>query len=597
MVKVEPGLGYDYPDFIKDPARAAINFGANLAYKSAERFVLDRLSGRNVTKGDPVDQSVPETKEVDQPTGYERATTYRTRRFSKFCRLGSRVANEAISNFLAAMAQERVVKCQWQYQLIVPKGSRASVAQVHRHMGALAGSGASGATNLPRSLGSTTLLADFGSGVSANTVNAKVGSIQTLYSPYNASFYEQISYGMGATSIGGLIGTANQSGPMVAVDLVADVNGVQNKDLGKNFLKIGDGLDSSVGAHTHVVSPFYMPDYFKDSNIDYTDQTTKKIFQRHTAGGVKINIMNMSEMPMNVDIVVFKCKSNAMGSDDALTGTPTDISLDTNMITATDTTTNALFLSQRFGDSGQSNYAIADQYNPVANILAANVQKFWNWRNYLRQATQKDGGNTDLPGASANAASFDFTTNVNPLADPNWKFLANYGVSSRVKSEAKAQEPTSQWGVEENYREVNRVRVSIPVTGSYEHNMSFGGMRYDVVDRINRSRNQKVAYMTEHGQVNCPAYRITDIRGETYVVFVSAAGAQQPGKNDSLGSYGVVTPGGVLAVRVEEYEIIQPYYGDIEKQKPVYTRGSIKPNASLTPLELVPITQHVKVVD
>jgi hypothetical protein len=527
---------------------------------------------------------LPSTRMVRQPTGFERSATHRTRRLQKVCRLGNRLSNTAVKNFLQAMAQERIVKCSWQYQMVIPKNRRCSVAQVHRHMAALTGSDtASFKTNLPRLNTSTTgnLLAKFASGAQSVSVSSTLGWIDQIYSPYNAAFYEQISYGMGATGIGSILGNQGSAGPIVTQDIVI------GSTTTTNFLRIGDGLNANVAPHSDVNSPFYTSPVLDSTNTSVTNNTSKKIFQRHTAGGVDVNVMNMSEYPMNVDIVVFKCKSTASGDDDIVPQ-----AMSSTSITATDgTAAGALKLSQRYGDANTSAYQIGDMYNPVANILAGNVQKFWNWKTYLEQATGNDGGNTDLPGGELNIASFDFTTNTNPLADPNWKFLANYGTSSRLLGEANGT-TNDLYGSTENYKEVDRVRVNIPVSGSYIHKMKFGGMQYDVVDRINRSRNQDAAYMQTVAQVSVPTYRITDIRGETYVVFVSAAGAQQPGEGS--GEYGLMTPSGHLSVRVEEYEIIQPFYADTEKQKPVYTKGSLKPNTNLDPMDLVPLTQWVK---
>lgn len=547
----------------------------------AQEFEQDINEAANAGTG-----TCPATTEVRQPTGFERAATFRTRRLSKICRLGNRLGNSAVKNFLQAMSQERIVKCCWQYQMVVAAGRRCSVAQVHRHMGALTGTSTETyKTNLPRQNDPLdgALLARFASGAQEDLVTSNQGWIETIYSPYNASFYEQIAYGMGAMGIGSILGNAGTSGPIVT----ADISGS-----GSNFLKIGDGLNANVAPHSNVDSSFYTPPAFSDDNEITTSNTTKKIFQRHSAGGVDINVLNMSEYPMNVDIVVFRCKTTAIGDDDMVPTTLTSTG-----VTATDNT-NVLYLTHRYGDAVASEYQVADAYNPVANILAANVQKWWNWHNYLKQGTAKDGGDTELPGAILNQANFSFTTNSNPLADPNWKFLANYGTSSRVLGESKAGAGSDLHGSTENYKEVNRVRVIIPVSGSYKHKLVFGGMQYDVVDRINRSRNQKAAYMEVAGQTVAPTYRITDIRGETYVIFVSAAGAQQPGKNlANPNKIGVMTPAGNLAVRVEEYEVIQPFYSDVEKQKPVYTKGSIKPNDDLAPLDLVPLTQNVKVTN
>ena len=97
-------------------------------------------------------------------------------------------------------------------------------------------------------------------------------------------------------------------------------------------------------------------------------------------------------------------------------------------------------------------------------------------------------------------------------------------------------------------------------------------------------------------QIHNPCYKITDIRGETFVVFVSAAGQQQFGiKSDDADTFGMVTPGGKLSVRVEEYEIIQPFYADIANTKPMWTNGNIRPNLDLDPKALVPMTQWVSV--
>lgn len=592
MVKFSPGFekvvqaagsmylrgtqGEYIPTNLKEEFEAAMG---DQEFEMAEEFEQDMNEASNAGTG-----TCPATKEVRQPTGYERAITHRTQRLTKMCKLGSRLGNSAIQNFLQAMAQERVVKCCWQYQMIVSAGRRTTVAQVHRHMGALTGDSTNGfKTNLPRSFGgSAALLAKFASGAQSVSTQSNLGWVETLYSPYNASFYEQIAYGMGATGIGSILGNKGTSGPIVTADIT---------DVGTGFLKLGDGLNSNVAPHSDVNSCFYTVPSFQEVNDSNTQNTSKKLFQRHTSGGVAVNVLNLSEYPMNVDIVVFKCKSSAMGDDDIVPDPDT-----ANSITAAGNP--SLYLTQRYGDENQTLYQIADMYNPVANILAAGVQKFWNWRNYLREATAKDGGNTELPGAEINQANFSFTTNNNVLADPNWKFLPNYGTSSRLLGEAKNGSNTDMMGSTENYKEVNRVRVNIPVSGSYKHKMNFGGMQYDIVDRVNRSRNQSTAYMQTADQVGCPTYRITDIRGETYVVFVSAAGAQQPGQQSSNPfNVGIMTPGGHLAVRVEEYEIVQPFYCDVQKQKPVWTKGSIKPNTALAPLDLVPLTQNVKVTN
>lgn len=542
----------------------------------------------------------PQTKEIKQPSGEERQAMFRTTRMTKICKLGKRLENAAVRNFLDAMRQEKVIKASWQYQIQVTKGLRTNMAQIHRHMAAFKDTADTDPmTTLPSKYGTQyNYLAQFADGSQENMFTAKEGSIGTIYSPYNASFYEQVAYQLGGTPIGSLI-SASVGGAVIptvtSFDLVADVSGV-TKTVANNVLKLGYGLDTEIMPHDTTISPFFGPynETMEATGNEAIIGNTQTLFQRHTSGGVKINLMNGSEYPMNVDVVVFKCKTNASG-DDAQLAKPDGSGNGLDAFAMSDPNyVNNLALSDRIGGT-YSDYEIADMYNPVVNILANNSQKFENWKWYQKVTSQNDGA-AAMEGRDEAVANFQFTTPRNVHASPTWKFLGNYATGNRVQGARTTPGSLvgAQFGADPNYTEVNRIRVSIPVSGSYIHDVHFGGMQYDILDRVNRSRNQRTAYMTTPGIYN-PTYKITDIRGETYCIMISACGQQQFGVDTTNNKFGMITPDGKLAVRVEEYEIIQPFYADTPRTKPMWTNGNIRPNMDLDPKALVPMTQWVSV--
>lgn len=501
-----------------------------------------------------MDDDVPSTQIIGQPDWLKRQALIKTRRLTSATRISSPLYFDPIKAYVESMMS--CIKYCNEYSLSFighEDNIRCSGALVHRHAGyEKTNSGGVTVKNF-RGVWAGAKYSELTDAeeYTPYVVTPQTDQIQTVYSPWNARFFESMSMKYGVE----LPRLAQPTSDIVrpVSDMVTDANTATPHDSQKSpYFKY---TEKALGTLTYQVP--YNNEKIGDtatSNILPFDNPNGSCRQRHKSGGIEMNFQNISEWPQTVDIVQYKCKKNAQGQFE--------------------------FVDNPNGNLGQQFI-----YDPVTNIVANKTQSFLQWKDNAK-AGQSEVGSVTL------TANTNMQDNENVHTSPTWKFLATYGGDTKAHnqsafgwvSNAAANAPA-------NYREVERKRVVIPASGSYIFKSEFGGMDYNIIDRVNRQFWQEGTNF-----VNVPVM-VSDIPGETIVTFISVAGLQQPAQftDSTLRSFDCTgTPKAQVLVKVREYEEIYPWIEIPVKVKPTYTRSYERLPPTAVIQRVVPSTQWVK---
>lgn len=533
----------------------------------------------------PRDRSsnIPYTMNLPQPHWDENYGNQKVRKLSQVCRLGKSLESTAFKCWLKQFEQTKRFEHQYSLSVKWEPNKRTNFMLVGRHQAFANDDGS--LYNLPMY---GRFISD--SSTVPHQVVAKPDGIESFWSNYNAQWYETQSVWMAQA----LPGTTSNN-----------LMGLVNWLVGQDYYNVNAA--TNVGA-VQTMAPTYAFDatlnphvapYSGLSQLVSTQRTNSNwvangaTIQRHQAGGMKINITNTSEWPMVCDIIVYKCKKNPKG-DDIGSGPP--------ILPVTDT--GGTPAPPSMASSTVGNYIIGDQLSPPQNIWSCHDKRFQLWKeqgNLTNQTDQNDfkATNEFIDGVPPSTASSD--GNVNSM--PTWKLLGQYkGCDSGkrgVYTDTTTTNVVADWYIgQPNYKEIERVRVAVPLSSSYVHTIEYGGMDYDVSDRCNRAQNQGNFY-TDSVTAIKNIMKINDIGGETICVAVSCVGAQVTGKVPTVpgGSETVKTmavPKGECYVRVSEYEVIHPWY-TLPSDSITQTAGHfMKLAETAEPEELIPMTQWVK---
>lgn len=477
----------------------------------------------------PIDRNdVPSTREIPQPRWDERYGLHKTRKLSKICRLGNKLQSTAFKCWLQQFKQTKRFENQYALSVAFGINQRTTFALVGRHAGAVDGDN-SALTNLPN-LG----IFPVNNADSPLPIEARNDGLWNLWANYNAAFYEAQSVNMangqpGTTYFPNITNTVGATG----------TNFYNNNDLTVLSDSAAVAAYKPIPPHGVINSP--LTDLTESMKKNYQWIGNGSLMQRHESGGMKVNITNSSDYPMCCDIIVFKCKKNPKGDD--LGGGTALLSVDGATLPFDATTTG--------------NYTVGDQLSPAQNIFSCHDKRFENWK--------KQGNNNNQVDQNGFDASNDFLSspnNVNTM--PTWKLLSKYAGSQDVlKGKQTNTDPNAieDWYVGmDNYKEIERTRVAIPLSGTYVHTIEYGGMEYNIADRVNRAQNQ--GRFLVDGAASKSFMKINDIGGETICVVVSVVGQQLPGEIPGTipGLHTMATAAGTVNVRVSEYEVIHPFY-------------------------------------
>jgi hypothetical protein len=499
------------------------------------------------------DDDVPSTANIAQPDWMKRQALFKTRRLTNATRLGSVLRFDPVKAYIESMLN--CVKYQNEYSISFTgeTNQRSTCALVHRH----AGYGTTvGGTDVQNFVGewAGAKYSDLSGSVESFTptvITPQDNLVQTLYSPWNARFYESMALKYGVQ----LPRMAQPTGAEVrpVSDMVADAGNATPHDSQKSpFFNCAsvdlDGVNYSIPYNNERYTANGTTD---PSNVLPFDNPNGSCRQRHKNGGIELNCINTSAWPQTVDIVQFKCKARATGSN-----------------------------TYQVAGQGQKY-----MFDPVTNIINNKTQSFVQWKENAK-AGQQEVGITDME------ASTDFQDYKNVHTSPTWKFLAHYGGNTKMHN--NGLQDSGDWiggTAPMNYAEVERKRVVIPASGSYIFKSEYGGMDYNVINRVNRQFYQEGSDVT-----NVPVF-CSDIAGETIVTFISCSGLQQPGAfvDAELRSFDCTsTPAPGILVKVREYEEVYPWIEIPEKAKPTYTRSLQRMPPSAVPQTIVPSTQWTK---
>jgi hypothetical protein len=491
----------------------------------------------------------------------KRQALFKTRRLTNATRLGSVLHFDPVKAYIESMLN--CVKYQNEYSISFTgdTNQRSTCALVSRHAGystTLNIGDPAVPTDVQNFRGewAGAKYSDLSGSVESFTptvITPQEELVQTLYSPWNARFYESMALKYGVQ----LPRMAQPTGDEVrsVSDMVTDAGTATPHDSQKspffnyaNVLLDGKNYSIPYNNERNTVDGTTDP-----SNVLPFDNPNGSCRQRHKNGGIEMNCINTSAWPQTVDIVQFKCKARAAGANI---------------------------------------YSIPAQgqpymFDPVTNIINNKTQSFIQWKENAK-AGQQEVGITDME------ASVDFQDYKNVHTSPTWKFLAHYGGSTKMLSKAlqgsvagSYKESTAPM----NYTEVERKRVVIPASGSYIFKSEYGGMDYNIINRVNRQ------FYQEGSDVTVVPVQCSDIPGETIVTFISCSGLQQPGAfvDAELRSFDCTsTPAPGILVKVREYEEVYPWIEIPEKAKPTYTRSLQRMPPSAVPQTIVPSTQWTK---
>lgn len=519
---------------------------------------LAKYSRANRTRKLMTDDDVPCAANIGQPDWLKRQALFKTRRLTNATRLGAQLHFDPVKAYIESMLN--CVKYQNEYSISFTgdTNQRSTGALVHRH----AGYKTTVTTGDPavdtdvqnfRGTWAGSKYSDLPDDVDPYTptvITPQTYGIQAVYTPWNARFYESMAlkYGVELPRLAQPTGDDVRSVSAMVTDASTATPHSSQASPFFNYATVElGGADYSIPYNNAAHTPSGQAT--EPSNLLPFDNPNGSCRQRHKNGGIELNCINSSAWPQTVDIVQFKCKAKA--------GAPN--------------TYAASQLNQKW------------VYDPVTNIVNNKTQSFIQWKDNAKAGQQE-------VGITTNNASSDMQDYQNVHSNPTWKFLATYGGNTKQQN---TYDDAEEANAPMNYTEVERKRVVIPASGSYIFKSQFGGMDYNVINRVNRQ-----FYQEGPGVTNPPIY-VSDIPGETIVTFISVAGLQQPAAftDTELRSFECTgTPAPQLLVKVREYEEVYPWIEIPSKVKPTYTRSIQQMPPSAVVQSIVPSTQWVKTV-
>lgn len=507
--------------------------------KAPARFKRARL-----TNYQSLVDATPAACNVPQPDWLKRQALFKTKRLTNRMRISKSLEFDVARQFLSSMFNTMRYECEWSMYISGAANMRTNAGVVCRHQGSRYDE--SNGTNIPWVSFANDAASDT-ERVGRHNIGQSGTGIETVYSPWSAAYFEGQSLINGyqlpkfkKTTSGDPLNTIRtvQDAVNSAYGVLASVSGpyaFHNQTRSPWFATKAE----IINGYTYVIPITNSGD--PDNLLDLDDMR-KSLRQRHKDGGIEFNFINNGAWPQVVDIITYKCKKNAAGSDELIAAAPNNED------------------PPVYPSTSLLNYQKA--YEPVVNIVNNNTQSFNQWKAADSVGHRQMEMNTLQ-------ASHDMTLTDNVHTQPTWKFLASYGGPTKSANNITEEEEADSTCVTLNYREIGRERVVIPISGSYIHTTRYGGMDYSILDRQNRGMFQD----STNPNTKC----ISDIPGETIVHMISVSGVQQPASYTE-GELQVVqpcmgTPGADLLVKVREFEELQPFVEISRKSRRAYIKG------------------------